>query len=79
MRNLPARALTRALHGRMFRRAISMAMINSTTGVTMNDMNGTMQLIDLGDAGVETRQGSPTPPVYVDAIYGHGSKPTLED
>ena len=34
-----------------------------------------VQVIDLGDAKIETRQASPTPPNYPDGIFGFGSEP----
>ena len=46
----------------------------------MRERDATLQrtelaMTDLGDAIMETRQVSPTPPFYVDSIYGFGSRP----
>lgn len=45
----------------------------------MNETNEKLQLIDLGNAIAETRQVSPTPPFFVDDVYGFGSRPNPED
>ena len=37
--------------------------------------NKQLELTDLGDASIETKQGDPMKPYFVDSIYGFGSRP----
>ena len=42
--------------------------------IAMSDTK-TLELIDLGDALIETRQGAPFPALYWDNMYGRGAVP----
>lgn len=44
----------------------------------MDHQSDHLELCDLGDASVETRQQSPAP-VYFDCIYGWGRQPCFMD